>query len=439
MKKYILPILILTLISQFGFSQAFDKTKLDDYFKALQTNNKFMGSVALSQNGKIIYTKQIGFADVENEIKPTDNTKYRIGSISKTFTTVLVFKAIEGKKLKVTDKIDKYFPTIKNANKITISNLLYHRSGIHNFTALEDYLKWNTEKKSEKQLIELLTKSGSDFEPDSKAEYSNSNFVLLSFILQKIYKKDYAQLLTENIIQSIGLKSTFYGKRINVKNNECYSYTWKGKWIKDSETDMSIPMGAGAIVSTPIDLTKFADALFNGKLVSIKNLELMKTLKDNFGMGLFQVPFGNKFGYGHTGGIDGFASVMYHFADNNVSMALTSNGTNFDNNQISIALLSAIYNKPYEIPTFKNFENLSEDLDKYLGVYASAQIPLKITITKNNKTLIAQATGQPSFALEATEKDKFKFDQAGVVLEFNPTDKTMILKQGGGVFNFTKE
>ena len=439
MTRKIISILVLILIYQFGFSQTFDKTKLDNYFQALEANNKFMGSVALSQNGKIVYTKQIGFADIDNKIKPNDNTKYRIGSISKTFTTVLVFKAIEEKKLKLTDKIDQYFPTIKNAKKITISNLLYHRSGIHNFTAIEDYLKWNTEKKSEKELIEIITKSGSDFEPDTKAEYSNSNFVLLSFILQKIYKKDYAQLLAERITVPIGLGNTYYGKKTNLKNNECYSYSWKGKWIKEAETDMSIPMGAGAIVSSPSDLTKFANALFSGKLVSTKNVELMKTLKDNYGMGLFQVPFGDKVGYGHNGGIDGFTSVMYHFADDNVSMALISNGTNFDNNQISITLLSAIYNKPYEIPTFKTFEIVTEDLDKYLGVYASKQIPLKITITKNNKTLIAQATGQPSFALEATEKDNFKFDQAGVVLEFNPTDKTMILKQGGGIFHFTKE
>jgi hypothetical protein len=130
---------------------------------------------------------------------------------------------------------------------------------------------------------------------------------------------------------------------------------------------------------------------------------------------------------------------MYHFDDEHVSMALTSNGSNFDNNQISIALLSAVYNKAFEIPTFTSFEVTSEDLDKYLGVYSSKDIPLKITITKNDNTLIGQATGQPSFALEPSDKDKFKFDKAGVVMEFSPADKTMLLKQGGGVFKFTMD
>lgn len=115
------------------------------------------------------------------------------------------------------------------------------------------------------------------------------------------------------------------------------------------------------------------------------------------------------------------------------------NGKNFNNNHISIAVLSAVYGQPYDIPEFKTLRVSSEDLDKYSGVYSSSQIPLKITITKDNETLIAQATGQSAFPLEATGKDKFKFDQAGVVVEFNPTDRTMILKQGGGQFTFTKE
>jgi CubicO group peptidase (beta-lactamase class C family) len=438
MVRIILFVLLTGLTIQKGFSQTFDKNKLDNYFSALEANQKFMGSVAISKNGTIIYTNQIGYSDVENKIKPDNNTKYRIGSISKTFTTVLVLKAVNEGKLKLTDNIDTWFPTIKNANKITISDLLYHRSGIHNFTADEDYLKWNTEKKSEKEMIEIISKGGSDFEPGTKAEYSNSNFVLLSYILQNIYKKNYAQLLNEQIVKPIDLKNTYLGKKINIKNNECYSYSFKGSWIKEGETDMSIPMGAGAIVSTPSDLTKFSNALFNGKLVSPEDIELMKTLKNNTGMGLFKVPFYDKFGYGHNGGIDGYTSAMYHFADDNVSIAVTSNGTNFDNNQISIALLSAVYNKPYDIPTFKTFEVTSADLDKYLGVYSSKQIPLKITITKG-KTLIAQGTEQAATALEATEKDKFKFERAGAVFEFNPEDKSMVLKQGGAIIYFSKE
>lgn len=440
MTKTILTTFLLLTLSQIGFSQThFDKLKLDEYFNALKKNNKFMGSVTVSKNGAIIYTKTIGLADVENNVKATENTKYRIGSISKSFTAVLVLKAVEENKLDLNQTIDKWFSTITNAEKITVKQLLSHRSGIHNFTNNPDYLTWNTQPKTEKEMVDIIKKGGSDFEPDSKAEYSNSNFVLLSYILEKTFKKSYSDLLQEHIVNPIGLKNTYVFGKINTSNNECKSYKFIGSWKEESETDFTIPLGAGAIISTPSDLTKFADALFAGKVLTPQSLEIMKTIKDGYGIGLFQIPFYKSVGYGHNGGIDGFSSVYSHFADDNISYALTSNGTNINNNDISIAVLSAVYNKPYEIPEFSTYNLTSVDLDKYLGVYASKQIPLKIIITKNGNTLIAQGTEQPAFPLEATDKDKFKFDQAGAKFEFNSTDNSMILIQGGGQIKFIKE
>ena len=422
-----------------GFSQVFDKTKLDNYFNALEANNRFMGSVAVSQNGKIIYSKSIGYSDLENKVKANKDTKYRIGSISKTFTSVLVLNAVEDGKLDLNQTIEKYFPTIKNAGTITIKQLLNHRSGIHNFTDADDYLTWNTQPKTEREMVAIIAKAGSDFEPDSKAQYSNSNFVLLTYILEKSYKRTYADLLKEYISQPLGFKNTYFGEKINLAENECKSYKYIETWEVEPETDMSIPLGAGGIVSTPSDLVKFSDALFGGELLKAESLEIMKTIRDQYGIGLFQIPFYDKIGYGHTGGIDGFSSVFSHFSDGNISYALTSNGTHFNNNNISIAVLSAVSNKPFDIPEFSTYDVSSDDLEKYLGIYSSQQIALKITISKDNKTLIAQATGQPSFHLEATNKDQFKFEQAGVVMEFNPSEKTMLLKQGGGQFAFTKE
>lgn len=440
MIKAILTTILLLTLSQIGFAQTnFDKVKLDEYFHTLEENNKFMGSVAISKNGEIIYKRTVGLADVENNVKASENTKYRIGSISKSFTAVLVLKAVDEKKLNLNQTIDKWFPAITNSKKITVKQLLSHRSGLHNFTNNSDYLTWNTQPKTEKEMIVTIEKGGSDFEPDSKAEYSNSNFVLLTYILEKTFIKSYSELLQERIVKPIDLENTYVFGKINTNNNECKSYKFVGSWKEEPETDFTIPLGAGAIISTPSDLAKFADALFGGKLLTPGSLEIMKTIKDGYGIGLFQIPFHKSVGYGHTGGIDGFSSIYSHFSDEKISYALTSNGTNFNNNDISIAVLSAIYDKPYEIPTFTTYNLTSDDLDKYLGIYASKEIPLKITITKDGNTLIAQGTGQPAFPIEATEKDKFKFDPAGAKFEFNPTEKTMILFQGGGQIVFTKE
>jgi CubicO group peptidase (beta-lactamase class C family) len=439
MKRTFLTGVLIVTLNQIGFAQNFDKSKLDNYFNALETNNKFMGSVAISKDGAIIYSKAIGFSDIENNLKANENSEYRIGSVSKTFTSVLVLKAVEKGKLDLNQTIDKYFPTIENARKVTIKLLLSHRSGIHNFTDDKDYPTWKTQPKTEKEMVAIITKGGSDFEPDSKAAYSNSNFVLLTYILQKSFNQSYAKLIQEYIVKPAGLQNTHFGGKIEANKNECKSYIFKDGWKLESETDLSIPLGAGGMVSTPSALVKFSNALFNGKLLKAESLEIMKTIKDGYGNGLFQVPFDDKKGYGHTGGIDGFSSVFSYFSDGNISYAFISNGTNYNNNNISIAILRAVYDKPYDIPNFTIYKVSSEDLDKYLGTYASKQIPLKIAISKNNMTLIAQTTGQPAYSLDAIEKDKFTFDLAGVVLEFNPTEKTMVLKLNGAQYIFTKE
>ena len=438
MKRILISFLAAGLISFSGLSQQVDRAKLDAYFDVLESNNRFMGSVAVSHNGKLIYTKSVGFADIEQGLKANENSKYRIGSISKTFTTVLIFRAIEENKLTLDQTIDIFFPAIENASKITVEQLLYHRSGIRTFTD-DKYLSWNTQPKTEQELIEIISNAGSEFEPDSRTNYSNSGFVLLTFILEKIYQKPYLKLLEEKIINPIGLRNTYYGKKISINDNECNSYKYSEDWKKETETDMSIPLGAGGIVSTPVDLTLFNDALFNGKLVSTNSINQMKTIKERIGMGLFQMPFYDKAGFGHGGSIDGFVSTFAYFPDSNISFAFITNGINYNNNDIAIAILSAVFDKPFNIPEFKTFHITDEELDKYLGVYSSGQLPLKMTITKVNGQLFGQGIGQPDFPLEATEKDKFEFVRAGIILEFNPTDKTMVLKQGVGVFNFVRE
>lgn len=439
MNRFLGFVLVLGILSTTCFAQDLEWKQLNNYLDTLEAHNKFMGSLAVSKNGTIVFTRTMGMTDVELNQKANDDSKYRIGSISKTFTAVLVFKAVEQGLIDLSETIEGHFPTIENSDKITVEHLLHHRSGIHNFTNDEAFLTWHTEKKTEDELLEIIAKAGSDFEPGSKMAYSNSNYVLLTILLERRFKKSYADLLAEYITQPLGLENTWLGGPVNPQNNEARSYFIQEKWSLAPESDMSIPLGAGGIVSTASDLVKFSDALFGGQLLSDASLERMTALQDNYGAGLFPIPFYELKGFGHSGGIDGFSSVFSHFSEGEVSYALISNGSNFKNNDISIAVLSAVYGRPFSIPEFKVLKMDSSVLEQYLGVYASSEIPLKITITKGKKSLMAQATGQPSFPLEPVEKNVFKFDVAGVVMEFDPSKNTMVLKQGGGQFNYKKE
>ena len=421
--------------------QNINKAKLDSLFNALSEKNKAMGSVAVSKNGTVLYSRAIGYSYISGtEKKPaTTATRYRIGSISKMFTASMIFQLIEEGKIKLITTLDTYFPEIPNASKITISNLLNHRSGIHNFTDDPEYMTYMTQPKTEDEMVKIISKNKVDFEPNAKASYSNSNFLLLGYIIEKITKQPYSKNLEKRICSKIGIKDTYIGKKTDLVNNESYSYKFESEWKQQPETDMSIPGGAGSIISTPTDLTRFVNALFSIKLVSQSSLNQMKTLTDGIGMGMFQFPFYDKKAYGHNGGIDGFVSNVAYFPEDSLAVSYCTNGMVYPLNDILIGILSACFNKQYIIPTFNTITLKTEDLDKYLGVYSSTQVPIKITITKDNTTLIAQGEGQPAFPLEPTEMDKFKFDQAGVKMEFNPAKNEMTLKQGGGSFLFTKE
>ncbi|MDI5950365.1 serine hydrolase domain-containing protein [Flavobacterium sp. LB2P84] len=447
MKKFIMKKFIITSIITFTiticFSQTFNNQRLDSLFQTLEKNNKFMGSIAVSKNGKLLYLKSIGYSDVENSKKADDKTKYRVGSISKMFTASLILKAIEENKISLSQSLDKFFPEIENSKKITIQNLLNHRSGIHDITNDKSYFSYNTEPKSEKQMIEIIAKTKSDFEPNIKVEYSNSNYIILSYILEKIYKKSYATILNSKIIKPLGLKNTYFGGKIKILNNESYSYHFTNKWDKGTETDLSIPMGAGSIQSNSTDLNTFIEQLFNGKLISQKSLSLMTTMSDFHGMGvgMGMLEFRNfeEKSYGHNGAIDDFQSISSYFPKEKLSITLTSNGLIYPINNVLSCAMSCYFNKPFAMPNFNYVELKSEILDLYLGQYTSKQIPIKINITKKENKLLGQVIGQPSFPLEATAINAFKFEQAGLVLEFNTDKKEMVLKQGGQEFLFAKE
>ena len=300
-------------------------------------------------------------------------------------------------------------------------------------------MTYMTQAKTEEEMVEIIVKAGSDFEPDSKFQYSNSNFVLLTYILEKSMGKSYAELLQEHIVEPLGLSDTYVGGKIGAKDNECKSYMRLDSWQEQPETDMSIPIGAGAVVSNPTDLIKFSHALFGGQLLNMEYVEQMKNIQDGYGLGLFSFPFRGRTSYGHTGGIEGFSSIFGHFDDGNVTFAMTSNGANMKTNDISIAVLSTVYNEDFEMPEFNTYEVTPEQLEAYTGVYSAPEFPLDITISVVEGVLKGQATGQPAFTLDAVDEHQFEFVAAGINMTFNPEENTMLFKQRGATVNFTKE
>jgi CubicO group peptidase (beta-lactamase class C family) len=305
---------------------------------------------------------------------------------------------------------------------------------------VKDWDSWRFNAKVPDEIINIIAKEKPEFAPGTKTAYSNSNYIILGYIIEKLQNKAYAQVLKERITSKIGISDTYYGGKIDLKNNEAQSYSFEDlNWKQQRETNMTAAGGAGAIVSTAPDLAAFIHALFSNRLMSRESLSQMLTIKNGVGMGIEQLPFYDMPVYGHSGQIDFFMSWLLYFPQDSVAVVYLSNGYGGVNvNDILKGILHIYYNKPYTIPNFKTIALSPEELNAYTGVYDCKQPKMRVTITKKVAGLFAQATGQSAFLLDPVEKDCFKYDAAGIIIEFLPGKKEFILKQGGGSYSFTR-
>lgn len=436
--RIITLLLLITIVNITIEAKHIEKIKLNQYLQVLSDNNKFMGNVSIFSNGIEIYSKSVGYADIDHKIPNSELSKTCVGSISKTFTAVMIFKNIEAGKLSLDETLDKYFPSIPNSEKITIGQLLAHRTGIHNFTNDWGFMQWSAKTRDE--MIKIIADGGSDFEPDSTSDYSNSNYVLLSYILEEIFEKPYAKILANEITLPLSLQNTYFGKEaIDINNSECNSYKYSDKWEIQTVTNPFVTMGAGCIISTSKDLNIFVDALFNGKLISDKSLLDMLTIRDGAGLGIYPASYFSKESYGHRGGIDGFNSMYIYLPEDNISYAITSNGLNYNFVEMHAVILNCIYGQEFDIPNFKKVKLKSNILKSYEGIYTNNHLSLEVTISEKNNSLFAQITGQPIISLEATSKHAFRFVDDDMTLIFNTRDKTIIFIQGEDVCYLKKE
>lgn len=441
MHKNIFRTLLLTLtLFASGDAQTLDRNKLDTFFDRLSEKNKAMGSVVIAKNGSTVYERSIGYSHITaTEKKPiTAATRFRIGSITKTFTAAMILQLVDEKKVKLTDPLDKYFPGVPNANKITIAHVLSHRSGIHSSggdRALRD------KGASPAELLALLEKAGpSDFEPGSKFVYTNENYLLLGMLIEKLTGKTYQENLTKRITAKIGLKDTYAASGpTDPAKNESFSYRFGRSWDQDPDIHWSLFFGSGGIISTPHDLVKFIGALFDGKIISKQSLAQMKTMKDEYGFGLGVETWVSKTYYGHTGGAQSYGAWLAYLPEEKIALAYATNAKLYPVKNIISGVFDIYWNQPFEVPTFAAFEVSSDVLDRYVGVYTATGVPVTYTFSREGSALFVRVSDSAPLRLEATAENKFQIDPPGIFFEFDAAKGEVTWKRGQGVRVFTKQ
>ena len=336
--------------------------KIDEVMTAANKYRLFNGSVLVAENGKVIYKKGLGLAQMEWNIPNTTDTKFRLGSITKQFTSALVLQLVDQGKVKLDAKISEYLPSYRKdiGDKVTVHQLLNHTSGIPSYTGLPGF--FNDVSRNPYTVDEFVKKYASnnlEFEPGSKFSYNNSGYFLLGAIIEKVTGQTYEQALRERILDPLGMKNTGYDHHANIIEKRASGYQKVATgYVNAPYLDMSIPYAAGSMYSTVEDLYLWDQALYADKVVSASSKELMykPTLGDYaYGWVITKAKLGTGSEpvskIAHGGGINGFNTVIVRFPEQKhliVMLDNTSQGGSLD--RLERALTNILFNEPYETP-----------------------------------------------------------------------------------------
>ena len=421
-----------------AFTQPKDSNRLAPKFDKILSEqfkvNEPGATVLVASNGKVIYQKAFGMANMELNIPMQVDNVFRIGSITKQFTAIAILQLAEQGKLDLQDEITKYIPDYPTqGNKITIEHLLTHTSGIRDFTSIRDTVQRGNLDFSPVEMINYFKNQPMRFVPGSRWEYSNSGYFLLGYIIEKITGNTYAQCIEENFFRKIGMNSSLYASDTRIVKNRADGYTVRNKVLENSSyLSMTQPYAAGSIQSTVKDLFKWYQALLSYKLVKKEMLDkawsrqmLSDGTKTNYG-------YGWRLGYiqgspslWHGGLINGFITMAMYLPEEDVLVAVFSNCNCNSPQDITAKLAAIAIGKPYEYKTIALENSVAQE---YAGLYENESGLQKI-ITVTGDHMNIQTGRSPKSTIKAYQKDKFFVENDLMqTLEFERNNKGKVEK-----------
>ena len=399
---------------------------------------QFMGTVLVAEDGKVLLDKGYGFANLEWQVPNTSTTKFRLGSITKQFTATSILLLEEHGKLKVEDPVKKYMPDAPAAwDKITIFNLLTHTSGIPNFTSFPDYRDTEAAATTPEKLVARFRDKPLDFESGTKWSYSNSGYVLLGYLIEKISGQSYSDFLQQNIFTPLGMKDSGYDSNFAVIEHRAAGYTRsKDGPVNAGFINMTIPFSAGALYSTTEDLLRWEQGLFGGKVLKPASLAKMTTpFKEDYAFGLGVATKNGRKQIAHGGGIEGFNTSMTYFPEEKLVVIVLANINGPFADTIDNQLAQVIHGEKVVLAAERKEVSVSQDiLRKYVGTYELAP-DFSLVMTFENGQLMSQATNQNKNPLFAESESRFFLKVVDAQVEFFKNDKGevthLLLYQGG--------
>lgn len=436
MKNFIAGFLLSTIFLT-SAAQNIDVAAIDSFITHIERYNQGIGSVAISQKGEIIYSRKFN----QTAVKP-DNGKYRIGSITKLFTAILIHRLCSDNLLSLDTTLDNFYPHFSTSDRVTVRQMLSHTSGLGNYTVKQDTLPlWLTIPVCEKEILDEIIRQDVLFEPDSDYFYSNTAYYLLGRIVERIYKKPYRQAVEELILRPLHLDKTAAGVSDPHAAATPYRLNTSNQWQEVYDFYFPNVSGVGDMISDPKDLIRIIESLFTGNIVGPTILESMiPDEKKLFGCGLMRMPFYDKTFYGHGGDTYGTNTITMYNPSDSIAIALCINGCSTPRNTLLIGIASAIYEKDYEYPDFSQLQHYVTPTDSicaYAGTFRSTAFGLPLILKCEAGNLSMEIPGQPPSWLESKSPDIFVNTPASVGIAFKGKDR-LAFRQLGSLLIFTR-
>lgn len=298
LRYFVLPsffIVFLVFLSSVHVVYGQDKIdKLDDLMELYGKYGLFNGSVLVAENGKVIYKKGMGMANMEWDIPNAPDTKHRLGSITKQFTAALILQLVAEGKLKLDEPITAYLPDYPkaNGNKITLHHLLTNTSGIPNYTSFPKFFEERSRNPyTVGEFVKVFGDSTLQFVPGETFAYSNSGYFLLGAIIEKVTGESYEEQLEKRIFTPLKMNNSGFDHHENILKKRATGYQKLGAGYQNSPyLDMSIPYAAGSLYATIEDLYLWDQALYTDQILNKESKDLM--------FAKYIPAFGGHYGYG---------------------------------------------------------------------------------------------------------------------------------------------
>jgi CubicO group peptidase (beta-lactamase class C family) len=311
----------------------------------------FSGAVLILKGDQTLLRKAYGLADREWGIANTVDTRFRIASISKTFTAVGIMKLVESGRLSLDDKLERYIPGFPHGGEITIRMLLNHSSGLardHDDLAMDMTM-------SRERALPILRAKALRFMPGTQIAYSNSAYLLLSYIIEDVSGQSYREFMHANVFKPAGLDATGIVDPENLLNKRARHYWFSARDAgvhNEVPANYSMFQGHGNLYSTVDDLARFFNGLRRSSLLSGPTLEKMLTRgKDGaLGLGLMFDKVAGRDAFGHNGGSNGARNQVFVFPDDDLVTVVSSNNS-ADAVAMSQALAAMAFGQDVELPT----------------------------------------------------------------------------------------